>query len=90
MFRNPLTQQLFNRYATYNGSDPYQTPATLTIIPHLEFNLGAYFPKQGMHDISMSLYKLALSLGVCYHFNIWMQSGPHQAYSAGHSVDGLR
>lgn len=67
--KDPKLVQLFNRYATYNGSDPYQTPATLTIIPHLEFNLGAYFPKHGMHDISMSLYKLALSLGVRYHFN---------------------
>lgn len=67
--KDPKLVQLFNRYATYNGSDPYQTPATLTIIPHLEFNLGAYFPKLGMHDISMSLYKLALSLGVRYHFN---------------------
>ena len=69
LLKDPKLVQLFNRYATYNGSDPYQTPATLTIIPHLEFNLGAYFPKQGMHDISMSLYKLALSLGVRYHFN---------------------
>lgn len=67
--KDPKLVQLFNRYATYNGSDPYQTPATLTIIPHLEFNLGAYFPKHGMHDISMSLYKLAVSLGVRYHFN---------------------
>jgi phytoene desaturase len=69
ILKDPKLVQLFNRYATYNGSDPYQTPATLTIIPHLEFNLGAYFPKQGMHDISMSLYKLAMSLGVRYHFN---------------------
>jgi phytoene desaturase len=69
LLKDPKLVQLFNRYATYNGSDPYQTPATLTIIPHLEFNLGAYFPKQGMHDISMSLYKLAMSLGVCFHFN---------------------
>jgi phytoene desaturase len=38
--------QLFNRYATYNGSDPYQTPATMNIIPHLEYNLGAYFPRK--------------------------------------------
>ncbi len=69
LLKDPKLVQLFNRYATYNGSDPYQTPATLTIIPHLEFNLGAYFPKRGMHDISMSLYRLALSLGVRYHFN---------------------
>jgi phytoene desaturase len=67
-FQNPKLVQLFNRYATYNGSDPYQTPATLNIIPHLEFNIGAYFPKKGMHDITMSLYRLAQDLGVEFHF----------------------
>jgi phytoene desaturase len=61
--------QLFNRYATYNGSNPYETPATLNIIPHLEFNIGAFFPKKGMHDITLSLYHLALELGVKFHFN---------------------
>ncbi|SHM39839.1 phytoene desaturase [Cyclobacterium lianum] len=60
--------QLFNRYATYNGSDPYQTPATLNIIPHLEFNRGAYFPSKGMHAITQSLYALATELGVNFSF----------------------
>lgn len=61
--------QLFNRYATYNGSDPYQAPATLNIIPHLEFGQGAFFPVKGMHDITMSLYELAKSMGVRFQFN---------------------
>jgi phytoene desaturase len=69
LFENPKLVQLFNRYATYNGSNPYQTPATLNIIPHLEFNIGAYFPKKGMHDITLSLFKLSQDLGVNYHFN---------------------
>lgn len=60
--------QLFNRYATYNGSNPYKTPATLNIIPHLEFGKGAFFPSKGMHDITMSLYKLAVDIGVEFHF----------------------
>ncbi len=68
-FTHPKLVQLFNRYATYNGSNPYETPATLNIIPHLEFNIGAFFPKKGMHDITQSLYQLALSLGVKYQFN---------------------
>lgn len=68
-FTHPKLVQLFNRYATYNGSNPYETPATLNIIPHLEFNIGAFFPKKGMHDITQSLYHLALSLGVKYQFN---------------------
>ena len=58
LFQNPKIVQLFNRYATYNGSDPYQTPATLNIIPHLEYNLGAFFPKKGMVSITDSLVKL--------------------------------
>jgi phytoene desaturase len=68
-FQDPRLVQLFNRYATYNGSNPYETPATLNIIPHLEFNIGAFFPEQGMHAITLSLYELAKRLGVKFHFN---------------------
>jgi phytoene desaturase len=68
-FGHPKLVQLFNRYATYNGSNPYETPATLNIIPHLEFNIGAFFPKKGMHDITLSLFHLAKELGVKFNFN---------------------
>ena len=68
-FKNPKTVQLFNRYATYNGSDPYQTPAIMSMIPHLEFGIGAYFPKNGMIQISQSIAQLAESLGVVFHLN---------------------
>ncbi|WP_158855906.1 1-hydroxycarotenoid 3,4-desaturase CrtD [Lunatibacter salilacus] len=72
-FQHPKLVQLFNRYATYNGSDPYQTAATLNIIPHLEFNIGAFFPKKGMHAITESLYQLAKDVGVQFHFNTKVQ-----------------
>ncbi|MBO3699413.1 1-hydroxycarotenoid 3,4-desaturase CrtD [Roseivirga sp. E12] len=68
-FENPKTVQLFNRYATYNGSDPYQTPGTLNIIPHLEFGSGAYFPVNGMQGITNSIYKLAKRVGVKFYFD---------------------
>ncbi len=61
--------QLFDRYATYNGSNPYQTPATLSVISHLEHNLGAYIPEDGMFQITESLYEQALRLGVEFLFN---------------------
>lgn len=67
-FKQPKIVQLFNRYATYNGSDPYQTPATLNIIPHLEYNVGAFFPRDGMFGITQSLVNLAKDLGVKFHF----------------------
>lgn len=68
-FKDERIIQLFNRYATYNGSDPYQTPATMNIIPHLEYNHGAYFPTEGMYSITESLYRLAQRRGVIFHFN---------------------
>ena len=67
-FADSRTSQLFDRYATYNGSNPYEAPATLNIIPHLEHNIGAYFPEKGMHEITMSLVKLAKELGVGFFF----------------------
>ncbi len=64
----PHLVQLFNRYATYNGSSPYRTPGIMSMIPHLELHLGTYFPKGGMHSITISLYELALRQGIQFHF----------------------
>ncbi len=66
--KEPHLVQLFNRYATYNGSSPYRTPGIMSMIPHLELYLGTYFPKNGMHSISMSLYELAIKHGIHFHF----------------------
>lgn len=68
-FKDPRIIQMFNRYATYNGSSPYKTPATMNIIPHLELSLGAYFPKGGMYSITESMVALAKRNGVNFHFN---------------------
>lgn len=68
-FRDGRVIQLFNRYATYNGSNPYEAPATLNIIPYVEHNLGTFVPEGGIKAIPEALYKLALELGVSFHFN---------------------
>jgi phytoene desaturase len=39
------------------------------MIPHLEFGIGAFFPENGMIQISESIAKLAESLGVVIHLN---------------------
>lgn len=67
-FDNPKLVQLFNRFATYNGSSPYQTPGTMSLIPHLEMGMGCFFPRGGMISISKSLYKLAVDSGVEFNF----------------------
>ncbi|MDB5023871.1 MAG: phytoene dehydrogenase [Mucilaginibacter sp.] len=69
LFNNDRLVQFADRYATYNGSDPYQAPATLNVIPHLEHHLGAWFPEKGMYGIVQSLVQLAESSGVTFRYN---------------------
>ena len=66
--QHPKLVQLFDRFATYNGSNPYRAPGILNIIPHFEHHFGAYFPQGGMHAITDHLYRLALEGGVRFHF----------------------
>ncbi|MGI8556609.1 MAG: phytoene desaturase family protein [Pyrinomonadaceae bacterium] len=63
-FRSAKLRQLFNRFATYNGSSPFQTPATFALIPYVEFGLGAWYVRGGMYKIPQALEKLARELGV--------------------------
>ena len=73
-FQEPHLVQMFNRYATYNGSSPYKTPGIMSMIPHLELHLGTFFPKGGMQNITNSLYELATKKGVNFHFSKNMSS----------------
>jgi phytoene desaturase len=68
-FKNPKTIQFFDRYATYNGSNPYSAPATLNVIPHYEYGFGAYFPNNGIRSIATTVYNKAVALGATFLFN---------------------
>ena len=63
-FSDPRIIQLFDRYATYNGSDPFQAPATLNIIPYIEYGLGGYYIKDGIYRLIEALEAVACNLGV--------------------------
>lgn len=65
---HPKLIQFFNRYATYNGSNPYSAPGTLTVVPTLEFRWGTFLPKGGMHEITQSLFRLANDIGITFRF----------------------
>ena len=64
LLKNEKLVQLFNRYGTYNGSNPYKMSGLYSMIPHLELNIGTYFPKGGMRSIVESLITLAKEEGV--------------------------
>lgn len=86
LFADPRFVQLLDRFATYNGSDPYQAPATLNIIPHLEHGIGAFYPKGGIYSIAASLVKLAEELGVQFRYNEKVE----QIIVAGNKIAGVQ
>jgi phytoene desaturase len=85
-FRDHRLVQMFDRYATYNGSDPFKAPATLNIIPHVEYRMGGYYVRGGMHALVTALARLAEGLGVTLHYGADVQRILHD----GRVVRGLR
>jgi len=63
-FRDARAVQLFDRYATYNGSSPYRTPATMRIIPHVEYAFGGFALAGGIVSLPRALERVARRAGV--------------------------
>ena len=88
-FSDPKLIQLFDRFATYNGSSPYQTPGIMSMIPHLEMGVGTYFPDGGMINITNSLVALAERQGVRFQYNTRVdQIVKNGRKAVGISIDG--
>ncbi|CAN5336204.1 phytoene desaturase family protein [soil metagenome] len=53
-FHDPRLQQLFGRYATYCGSSPFEAPATLMLVAHVE--------REAVWQVDGGMYRLAQAL----------------------------
>jgi phytoene desaturase len=85
-FRSPHLRQLFERYPTYVGSSPYRTPATLAVIPYIEYAYGGWHVAGGLYRIVESLVGLARDLGVSLHTDARVHAIEHE----GRRVRGVR
>ncbi len=61
-FTDPRLVQLFGRYATYCGSSPFQAPATLLLIAHVEQS-GVWLVEGGMYRLVEALAAAATAGG---------------------------
>ena len=67
-FHDPRLRQLFARYATYCGSSPFDAPATLMLVAHVERD-GVWSIDGGMQKLATALVAIASSRGVRFRFN---------------------
>jgi phytoene desaturase len=86
-FRGAKTVQLFDRYATYNGSDPFRVPATLLIIPRVEYGGGGYAVAGGIYAVPAAVERACEELGVEFHYRREVQ---RILYRSDRRVTGLQ
>ncbi|MEH6789291.1 1-hydroxycarotenoid 3,4-desaturase CrtD [Parasphingorhabdus sp.] len=67
-FDDPRLRQLFGRYTTYCGSSPFQTPATLMLIAHVE-SQGVWKIRGGMNALANALEKVAIKNGARFRYD---------------------
>ena len=67
-FRDPRLRQLFGRYATYSGSSPFQAPATLMLIAHVE-EQGVWLVEGGMIRVAQALAALGEQHGAVIRYD---------------------
>jgi 1-hydroxycarotenoid 3,4-desaturase len=72
-FRDPRLRQLFGRYATYCGSSPLDSPATLMLVAHVESE-GVWLVEGGMHRLAVVLAALAERLGARFRYGVGVRS----------------
>ena len=84
-FESEELRQFFKRFTTYNGSSPYQAPATLNVIPYVELSLGGYYLNGGMYSLIRALTSLAENKGVNIQYDIEIT----KINTAGNQITGL-
>jgi len=63
-FSSSKIKQIFERYPTYVGSSPENTPGMFFVIPYIEYAFGSWYIKGGIYKLIESLEKLLVKNGV--------------------------
>jgi len=66
-FHDSRLRQLFGRFATYCGSSPFQSPATLMLVAHVEQS-GVWMIEGGMKRLAEALQHAAERKGAVFRF----------------------
>lgn len=59
--------QMIDHFTQYVGSSPYQSPAVLCSIAHMQTSEGIWYPLGGTNAVPRGLKKLGEELGVVFH-----------------------
>lgn len=97
-FKNQKIRQILEYTIVFLGGSPYDSPALYSLMSHVDFNMGVWFPKGGMGKLAEAMHTLAEEQGVHFQFNkpvthVMVENGKakevkteQDTYSADHVV----
>ncbi len=68
-FKNERIQKILQYQLVFLGGSPYNTPALYSIMNHIDFNMGVFYPMGGIYEIINALVKIGREFGVVYKTN---------------------
>ena len=68
-FKGDKIRKILEYTIVFLGGSPYDSPALYSLMSHVDFNMGVWFPKNGMGKLVEAMYKIAEEQGVNFIFN---------------------
>jgi phytoene desaturase len=65
-FEHPKLQQIMQYSLVFLGGSPQNTPALYNLMSHVDFNMGVYYPENGLGGVVDGIVSLGSELGVTY------------------------
>lgn len=66
-FRDQRLRQILEYHMVFLGSSPFQAPAIYTLMSHLDFRSGVYYPRRGMMSLVSDMHALGSDYDITYH-----------------------
>jgi diapolycopene oxygenase len=62
--KNPYMIDIMNYFIKYVGSNPYEAPAVMNLLPYIQWKFGLWYVEGGMYEASRGLQKLISELPI--------------------------
>lgn len=69
-FSDEHLQKVIEYQLVFLGSSPYNTPALYSLMNHIDFDMGVFYPQGGITQIIRALERIALKHGVTFKTNL--------------------
>jgi len=68
-FKHPRIQQILEYNLVFLGCSPKNAPALFSLMTHVDWNLGVWYPEGGIYSVIQAFFTLGKMFGVNYTFN---------------------